>query len=315
MFKRNIFFVAALSLSLHAEPSAFELQSGATKNAISNLRDSSKNLQNIVTDLQSRMESVEQTQEGLKTLVEGQNAKIKSIADAFILLQNALNALQNRIELAEDKAKDQAQDIEMLKSQLLAQQEETKKLQASLQEINQVMMENNTSIIQQLTLMSQFLEKNNKPEANIVVGEKKEEAKEPEPALPAKSNKENFAEAKALLRKKDYNSAEIILNGLVKENYKVAESYFILGDIAYRKKDYKSAVGLYKKSATLDEKATYMPVLLWRTAWSFKYLKDDSNYDKFIDLLSRLYPESEQGKKALEIKEKSNQIKEENEQN
>ena len=315
MFKRNIFFVAALSLSLHAEPSAFELQSGATKNAISNLRDSSKNLQNIVTDLQSRMESVEQTQEGLKTLVEGQNAKIKSIADAFILLQNALNALQNRIELAEDKAKDQAQDIEILKSQLLAQQEETKKLQASLQEINQVMMENNTSIIQQLTLMSQFLEKNHKPEANIVVGEKKEEAKEPEPALPAKSNKENFAEAKALLRKKDYNSAEIILNGLVKENYKVAESYFILGDIAYRKKDYKSAVGLYKKSATLDEKATYMPILLWRTAWSFKYLKDDSNYDKFIDLLSRLYPESEQGKKALEIKEKSNQIKEENEQN
>ena len=58
-----------------------------------------------------------------------------------------------------------------------------------------------------------------------------------------------------------------------------------------------------------------MPVLLWRTAWSFKYLEDDSNYDRFIDLLSRLYPESEQGKKALEIKEKSNQKKEENEQN
>ena len=62
----------------------------------------------------------------------------------------------------------------------------------------------------------------------------------------------------------------------------------------------------YKKSATLDENAVYMPVLLWRTAWSFRYLSDQENYQKFIDLLIRLYPDSEQGKKALANKEKDN---------
>ncbi len=315
MLKKSFYSIILLVMLLDAEPSAFELQSGATKNDISNLRSSSKNLQGIATDLQNRLIEVEQGQEGLKTLLEGQNAKIKRISDALLDLQNSLSSLQNRLDFVEEKEKNQTQDIDALKDQLLTQQDEIKKLQSSLQEINQSMTENNKNIIQQLTLMSQFLEKNQQQHLNIIEEKKKEQEKVQPAPLPKKSNKENFAQAKDLLRKKDYNGAEFILNSLIKENYKVAESYFILGDISYRKKNYKGAVDLYKKSASLDENASYMPVLLWRTAWSFRYLKDQHNYEKFIELLARLYPESEQGKKAMEIQNKSQYTKEENEQN
>lgn len=315
MIRKRVFFLLVFSVVfLNAEPSAFELQSGATKNDISSLQSSSKNLQSIATDLQNRLNSAEQTQEGLKTLVEGQNLRIKRMTDSFIVLQNAVSGIQNQLENMEEKAKDRLQDIEALRAQLEAQQEEIKKVQYSIQEINRVMTENNNSIIQQLNLMSQFLEKNQKDISATMAAKEQEEAKKEEVLLPTKSNKERFAEAKNLIRKKEYSKVEDILNHLIKENYKSAECYYMLGDIAYRKKNYKSAVDLYKKSATIDEKASYMPILLWRTAWSFKYLKDDKNHQSFLELLARMYPESEQGKKAIEIRDKTNK-KEESEQN
>lgn len=302
MIRRYITFFS-LALFLNAEPSAFELQSGATKNDINNLQLSSKNLQGIATDLQNRLKNTEQIQEGLKTLLESQNFKIKKIDDSFIVLQNAINGLQNQFENTNEKTKEQNQDIEVLKAQLLAQQEEIKKIQHSIQEINKVMTENNNSIIQQLTLMSQFLEKN---QNNLpTLSEEKNETKKEENLTP-KTNKQKFSDAKSFVRKKDFSGAEEILNELIQEKYKIAECYYILGDIAYRKKEYKSALDLYKKSATLDENASYMSALLWRTAWSFKYLKDEKNYQNFIDLLARTYPDSEQGKKAIDIINKSN---------
>ncbi|RDU74670.1 hypothetical protein CQA57_01050 [Helicobacter anseris] len=302
MIRRYITFFS-LVLFLNAEPSAFELQSGATKNDISNLQLSSRSLQGIATDLQNRLKNTEQIQEGLKTLLESQNFKIKKIDDSFIVLQNAINGLQNQFESTNEKTKEQNQDIEVLKAQLLAQQEEIKKIQYSIQEINKVMTENNNSIIQQLALMSQFLEKN---QNNLpTLSEEKNETKKEENLTP-KTNKQKFSDAKSFVRKKDFSSAEEILNELIQEKYKIAECYYILGDIAYRKKEYKSALDLYKKSATLDENASYMSALLWRTAWSFKYLKDEKNYQNFIDLLARTYPDSEQGKKAIDIINKSN---------
>lgn len=55
-----------------------------------------------------------------------------------------------------------------------------------------------------------------------------------------------------------------------------------------------------------------MPVLLWHTAWSFKEIKDDQNYYKFLNTLQHLYPSSEQAKmakKILENKEKHHHAK------
>lgn len=312
MTRKSVIFFFCSSILALAEPSAFELQSGATKSNVSSLQLGLKVIQNIATDLQNRVASLEQTQGAFQSLIEGQNLKIKNFTDSFFALQKNFDELKAENQAFEDELKRSNTQIDELKAQVLSQQEDIKKLQTSLQELNRTVTESNNSIIQQLTLMSQFLEKTQKMQA-LSQEDKAQSGKSDanaqankdsnaETTKLKKSNKDNFADAKSLIRSKDYAKAEYILNELIKKNYKTAEAYFMLGDIFYRKKDYVSAVDCYKKSATMDEKATYMPVLLWRTAWSFKHLNDMSNYQKFIDILVRLYPDSEQAKKAVNEK-------------
>ena len=295
---------------VYSEPSAFELQSGATKNDISSLQSSSKTLQNIVTDLQNRLTNLEQIQDGFKSLISGQNLKIKNFSDTLSSFQLQIEELKNQKMVLENNLKESNNNIDALKAQVLSQQEDIKKLQQSVQEMNRIMTESNNSIIQQLTLMSQFLEKTQsqkpltedemKQEQKKELEEKTKEATE----APKKSDKDLFAEARSLMRKKDFDGAEKIFKDLVKKKYKTAQINYYLGDIAFRKKDYKKAIEFYRKSSTLDEKASYMPILLWRTAWSFKYIGDEENYQKFLDLITQLYPDSEQAKKITLDKEK-----------
>ncbi|EJC05848.1 hypothetical protein HPHPP13_1371 [Helicobacter pylori Hp P-13] len=90
-------------------------------------------------------------------------------------------------------------------------------------------------------------------------------------------------------------------------SYRLYYVRYVLGEVAYGEKRYREAIKYYKESALLNQKASYMPVLLWHTAWSFKKIKDDQNYYKFLNTLQRLYPSSEQAKmvqKILENKEK-----------
>ena len=88
---------------------------------------------------------------------------------------------------------------------------------------------------------------------------------------------------------------------LIDQNFAVAESSYYLGEIYYVRKEYNDALPYYKTSASLDSKASYMPILLWHTAWSFKYLNDQENYKKFLQTLVALFPQSEQGRKAKDI--------------
>lgn len=122
--------------------------------------------------------------------------------------------------------------------------------------------------------------------------------------------KEIFVEAEALYKKGKLQEAKERFDWLVQNNYRPANGFYLLGEIAYRQKKYQDAIGFYKKSALINDKANYMPVLLWHTAWAFRYSKDLANYEKFLDSLIYLYPNSEQGQKAKDIRKR---IKEKNE--
>lgn len=305
-------FLSTAFFVLNAEPSAFELQSGATKKDLSTLQSNSKNLQHITTDVQVRLNTVEQVQDGLKSLVEGQNAKIKQLLDDNNILKNQVSSLQAQMEVFQEQSKEQAEVMDLLKVQILAQQDEIRKLQESFQNLNQATLKNNETVMQQLEAFSKTLIKEkqsleNKNEnsiesATIPEQDEDEELQKDVNAL--------FLDAKSAIRSKDYKKAEKIFKFLIDKKFRAAECYFMLGDIAYSKKEYKNAVAYYKKSSELDEGASYMPVLLWRTAWSFKYLKDTANYKKFTNLLVRMYPNSEQAQKILELKEKKEESNE-----
>jgi len=89
-------------------------------------------------------------------------------------------------------------------------------------------------------------------------------------------------------------SSKAIFKELVRLNYKVYECNFYLGEIAFLKKDYTSAIAYYKKSIKGYKGKRYVPTLLLHSAISFEYLKDNKNAIKFYNTLIDKYPTSQE---------------------
>ena len=70
MIKRYLLFTFIPLLLYTNEPSAFEKQSGATKNDI-------KTLQSLITHLQQKVDTIQQAQEGVSSLYESQSSKLQ----------------------------------------------------------------------------------------------------------------------------------------------------------------------------------------------------------------------------------------------
>jgi TolA-binding protein len=112
--------------------------------------------------------------------------------------------------------------------------------------------------------------------------------------------------AKTLYDKKSYGEAIELYKQLVEKNYKPALSNYMVGEIEYYRKNYADAIAYYKKSATLNNKAGYMPVLMLHTAGSMEKVGDVKNAKVFYDAIITQYPDSEHAKSA---KSKLNSLK------
>lgn len=107
-----------------------------------------------------------------------------------------------------------------------------------------------------------------------------------------------MAEAKKDYDAKIYNSAIPKFEKLVEVNYKPAENNYYLGDMWFKRKKYDQAIVYYKKSAMLNDKASYMPTLLLNSGISFENTKDKDNAKNFYSTLIELYPNSQEAKTA-----------------
>ena len=85
---------------------------------------------------------------------------------------------------------------------------------------------------------------------------------------------------------------------LIEVNYKPAENNYYLGDMLFKRKKYDQAIVHFKKSAMLNDKASYMPTLLLNSAISFENTKDKENAKNFYSTLIELYPNSQEAKTA-----------------
>ncbi|WP_180675669.1 tetratricopeptide repeat protein [Helicobacter sp. 11S03491-1] len=311
-------------LFLKAEPSAFELQSGATKKELKTLQSSNKNIESIIADLQNKVISLQELQDGLKSLFEGQTLKIKSLLDTALSHENSIKSLQSLQELHSNTLKQQSDLLELLKQQVQNNQKSIKTLDKKITDMGELLSQINAGMLNQLNLIKKNLELPTS-DSNITEDSKNPVSKTPDTKnskntsksshLPVfqkdiSKQKEIFEDAKKLYSQKNLEGAKLRLQWLVETKYQVAYSLYLLGEIAYKQKKYQDAIGFYKKSVLSNDKANYMPVLLWHTAWAFRYLKDLTNYNKFLDSLIYLYPNSEQAQKAKENRMK---IKEKNE--
>ncbi|WP_104732276.1 tetratricopeptide repeat protein [Helicobacter salomonis] len=300
----------ALSLS-GGEPSAFDLQSGATKQELGALKSSNKNLEGIITALKSQADSLLQSQDGLRSLVEGQGSKLKEVTDTLNTYNDTLKTLKATQSMQENVLKEQASSVETLKSQVEANKNSLSQLDQRLNEMNSLLTRMNTdfatklksiqtSIQEQANLNAKKLKELAQLQANAMqrkttpAPEQDEVTFEKDPA----KRQQIAQEALNLYRQKRFDQAQARFAWLGEIDYKSAYHYYMAGEAAYMQKKYKDAIALYKKSALIKDKTEYMPILLWHTAWAFKFLGDQKNHRKFLRSLTNLYPESEQGKKA-----------------
>lgn len=294
---------------LCAEPSAFELQSGATKQELKTLKSSNKNLGDILTTLKGQTDGLLQGQDGLRSLVEGQGLRLKKATDTLTAHSDQLRALKSTQDTQADLIKQQADLINTLKIQIQTNQETLANFEKKNQETQQLLENMRADFAKKL----QDLQKSIERQANTNNQKLKELAALQAQMLQAKkeqdfnkdpAHKEAIEqEAHHLFKEKRYKEAQARFAWLASLPYKSAYTHYMAGESAYLNKSYQSAINAFKKSAMLDDKASYMPTLLYHTALAFKHLKDHANYKKFLQTLSRLYPESEQGKKAKNLLE------------
>ncbi|WP_120945536.1 MULTISPECIES: tetratricopeptide repeat protein [Helicobacter] len=305
---RLFYLLCFVGGALSAEPSAFDLQSGATKQELGALKSSNKSLQGIITTLKGQTDALLQSQEGLKSVFEGQGVKLKEVSDALNTHDQALKTLKSTQEMQGNLLKEQASLIDSLKSQVEANKNALNQLDEKLNGMNMLLTQMNSDFATKLQSLQTSLEdqarlnaKKLKEIARLASATSKATTPSPESAFeknPAK--RQTIAkEALELYHQQRFNQAQPRFAWLAEINYKPAYHNYMAGESAYMQKHYKDAIAFYKKSALLKDRADYMPVLLWHTAWAFKFLGDQNNHVKFLRSLSHLYPESDQGKRAL----------------
>ncbi|WP_033593793.1 tetratricopeptide repeat protein [Helicobacter pylori] len=323
---KRLFFIPFIApFFLNGEPSAFDLQSGATKKELKQLQVNSKNFSNILTKIHSQVEANTQAQEGLRSVYEGQANKIKDLNNAILSQEESLRALKASQEVQANTLKQQSQTLEDLRNEIRTNQQAIQQLDKQNKEMSELLTKLSQDLVSQIALIQKALKQQEKAEkplkssvrSNETPPSKADAPKSQEKKTQEKAKiefdkdlskqKEIFQEALSFFRNKSYAEAKERLLWLEANSYRLSYVRYALGEVAYGEKRYREAIKYYKESALLNQKASYMPVLLWHTAWSFKKIKDDQNYYKFLNTLQRLYPSSEQAKmvqKILENKEK-----------
>jgi TolA-binding protein len=120
----------------------------------------------------------------------------------------------------------------------------------------------------------------------------------------SKSNAQIAKDAKKNYDKKYYTKAIKMYTHLIENNYKPARAHYMIGEMKYYRKNYSDAIAYFKKSAKLYSKASYMPTLMYHTAFAMKYTGDKKNAKTFFKALIKKYPNSKyvsEAKKQIEL--------------
>ncbi len=303
--QKSLLLFALSYTFIYAEPSAFEFQSGATKKDMRDLKDIADFTRSVIADFQNKIVNLEQAVDGLKTVYEGMSATSRQDS---LMLKNQIDKIQNMQDIVDSyqmAQKSQAELVKNLKAQVEANTNNIEQINQKIDKLSEAFLQANDEILKQIKVLSEqalALQNNIQGIQNQPVIDSIKENSMPEKSYNFSSdNNKNLSEAKNLLRKKRNEDAKAYFEYLIDQKFAVAESSYYIGEIYYARKEYNEALPYYKTSASLDSKASYMPILLWHTAWSFKYLNDSDNYMKFLRTLVALFPESEQGRKAQDI--------------
>ena len=263
-------------------PNPYGLNS-SEKHILKNSRNIDR-LQNILMKQQPKVLENKERIDGLQSIVESLSIRVRDIEkrlNTFSELNRSIDSLNAKIDAQKEWERENLTKIQTV----------LKELSSMLDSINEKYVDKE----QFDSLENSFLEFKSSYEKFIKKGD-----------LSRKSNSQIYKEAKQKFSKKDYFEAALYFEHLIKNHYRPAASNYYLGEIAYRQGRYKDAVAYYKRSASIYDKASYMPTLMLHTAISLERIGIKREAKKFYETLIQLYPKS---KSASIAKKKLKKIK------
>ena len=302
-----------------AEPSAFKAGDLDSPNPYGlttsekKIVEQNKNLQKISTKLFDTAQSQQELRneiDGIKSLVIGHSEKIKNF-DRKIDSDdnNSLKTLEKRFEENLKLQNENYDKIMATLSAIAALIDDTRDNYVSKEQLKAVVGKNYKEL---------GSKKSKTPVADInktatqPKPEKDETKTEEQPKKDKSekqpSNEELFKKAQQNFSANKLKEAKDGFETVKKADgeYKKATLAYYLGEIDYRNGDYKAALEHYQTSIELDEKATYIPTILYHTGISLEKLGDKESAKKIFNSLITNYPKDNlvkaAKKKLAEIK-------------
>ena len=240
------------------------VKSNNQANEVDSLRERLDGLQSIIESLSKK------SQENRLNLKSFDEKNAKELANANEYEKRLSKITQNNSE----NIKDIYKEIEVMKSLL-------EDIKTSLNNINAnyVSRDEHNALVNNFNSFKQLVSK-----------ELKRISKSKKSKSSAKSNAEIANEAKRNYDRKYYTKSIEQYSYLIEKNYRPARAHYMIGEMKYYRKNYAEAIAYFKKSASLYQKASYMPVLLLHTAISMQKTGDQKNAKSFYQAVLSKYP-------------------------
>ena len=252
------------------------------KNSISDLTKDLNRLKTNYNNLNEQLEGVRSVLDGTASKVGQSDSKTKSI--------------QNQVEEISSKVENSSEQLEILTNNLKefqeAQESNNEKIRVVLTELSSLIDFINANYLPK-SEADKILNKIESLEKGLgsVTSSKNE-------SLKSKDGAVLIEEAKKLFDSGNFEDSRVRFEILLTKNYMPARSNYYLGEIAYNKKEWKSAIKYYKTSINLYDKAEYIPKLLYHTAISFDKINEPEQATPFYNALKTNYPDSKEAKAA-----------------
>jgi len=225
----------------------------------------------------AKVETVTERLDGLQTVIEGLG---QSVNENKIALQRMAESSASDLNLSSS--------INELRLQSAANSENITQLKTLLEELSHMVDTLNGSYV-------------SKEEFSLLM-------KQLKMTLPAKAEtntnmdpKSLEKKAKALFDQQKYADAQSHYELLIQKKYKVSESNFWIGESYFKRKEYKQAISFYKESASLNDKAPYMPTLLLHTGKAMEKSNDTASAKAFYKATISKYSGSGAADEAQEL--------------
>ena len=209
-----------------------------------------------------------------------------------------IQELKNRVEEQQNRIEGLITIIDGLNKEILSLKEQLKNTQENLEQIRSSSENNKTR--EMLLQLSQLVEQinNNYVTFDDLRNElNKQTINQTTTNLDIASIYKRGVEA---FSNRNYNLAKEYFQKALQQNYKLASTYFYLGEIAFYNQNYSEAIDYYKRSASIYDKASYMKYLYLHTAISLKNIGDTQKANEFFRFIIDTYPNTKVAQVARE---------------